>query len=127
MKKLMLLASLFLGSAQAADAPVVTPLMLQDLADIRGKEALVITVVFPPGGVDPVHRHPGHAIIYVLEGSIVMQMQGDEPVTLHPGQVFYERPDHVHVVGRNASQTKPAKFLVVMLKDKGIDAVLPAN
>jgi quercetin dioxygenase-like cupin family protein len=122
-----LLALLGCAMANAADPPVVTPLMLKELIDIPGKEALVITVAFPPGGEDPVHRHPGHAFVYVLEGSIVMQMEGEAPVTLHPGQVFYERPNHVHAVGRNASRTQPAKFLVVLIKDKGADAVLPAN
>ena len=125
MKQLLVLASLFLGVAQAADAPVVTPLMLKELTDIPGKEALVITVAFPPGGADPVHQHPGHAFVYVLEGSIVMQMKGDEPVTLHAGQVFYEKPGHVHAVGRNASDTKPAKLLAVMLSEKGTPRTAP--
>jgi quercetin dioxygenase-like cupin family protein len=127
MKQLLVLASFLLGVANAADAPVVTPLLLKDLVDIPGKEALVITVTYPPGGADPVHQHPAHAFVYVLEGSIVMQMKGDEPVTLHAGQVFYERPGHVHAVGRNASDTKPAKFLVVLIKDKGAEAVLPPS
>jgi quercetin dioxygenase-like cupin family protein len=127
MKQILVLVSFLLGAAHAADAPVVTPLLLKELADIPGKEALVITVTFQPGGADPVHQHPGHAFVYVLEGSIVMQMKGDEPVTLHAGQVFYEKPGHVHAVGRNASATKPAKFLVVMIKDKGAEAVLPAD
>jgi quercetin dioxygenase-like cupin family protein len=127
MKKLLVLVSFLAGVVNATEAPVVTPLMLKELVDIPGKEALVITVVYPPGGEDPVHRHPGHAFVYVLEGSIVMQMKGDEPVTLRAGQVFYERPGHVHAVGRNASRTEPAKFLVVLIKDKDVDAVLPAD
>ena len=94
--------SLF-GLAHAADSMVVTPLMLKELPDIPGKEALVITVVYPPGGADPIHRHDAHAFVYVLEGSIVMQLEGGQPVTLTPGQVFYEGPNDLHIVGRNAS------------------------
>lgn len=101
--------------------------MLKDLPDIAGKEALVISVVYPPGGSNPVHRHNAHSFIYVLEGSIVMQLRGGEPITLTPGQTFYEGPDDVHVVGRNASLTKPAEFIVVLIKNKGADVVLPAN
>jgi quercetin dioxygenase-like cupin family protein len=128
MKKLFAVLTLLIaGMAHAADTPIVASLLMKDLADIPGKEVLVITVAYPPGGEDPVHRHPAHAFVYVLEGSIVMQMKGEEPVTLHPGQVFYEKPDHVHVVGRNASKTQPAKFLVVLIKDKGAEAVLPAD
>jgi quercetin dioxygenase-like cupin family protein len=123
----LLLAPFAMAMANAAEAPSVTPLFLKELADIPGKEALVITVDFPPGGMDPVHRHDAHAFVYVLEGSIVMQLKGSPPVTLGAGQVFYEGPNDVHLVGRNASSTKPAKFLVVLLKNKGVDAVIPAN
>ena len=79
----------------------------------------MITVDYPPGGEDPVHRHNASAFIYVLEGSIVMQMKGGKKVTLHPGQTFYEDPNRVHLVGRNASKTKPAKFLVFLVKPRG--------
>ena len=113
--------------ARAADEPVVTPLMLKELADISGKEVLIITVDYPPGGADPVHRHDAHAFIYVLEGAIVMQVRGGKEVTLTPGQTFYEGPSDVHTVGRNASSTRPAKFLVLLLKDKGVEPVLPAS
>src|SRR5262245_15635647 len=113
--------------ADAADEPVVTPLMLKDLADVPGKEMLMITVDYPPGVVEHVHRHNAHAFVYVLEGSIVMQVRGGKEVTLMPGQTFYEGPDDVHTVGRNASTTKPAKFVVILLKNKGVDAVLPAE
>jgi len=99
--------------------------MLKELGDIPGKEVLVLTVDFPPGAADPIHRHNAHAFVYVLEGSIVMQLKGAPEVTLTPGQVFYEGPSDLHVVGRNASQTKRAKFVVVMVKAKGADAVLP--
>jgi quercetin dioxygenase-like cupin family protein len=101
--------------------------MLKELADIPGKEMLMITVDYPPGSVDPVHRHDAHAFIYVLQGSIVMQVRGGKEVTLVPGQTFYEGPNDVHTVGRNASATEPAKFIVTFLKKKGIDVVLPAE
>ena len=114
-------------SARAAESAIVTPLMLKDLADVPGKEMLMITVDYPPGSVDHVHRHDAHAFIYVLQGSIVMQVRGGKEVTLGPGQTFYEGPNDVHTVGRNASATEPAKFIVVLLKKKGVDVVLPAE
>ena len=113
--------------SDAAEEPVVTPLLLKELPDISGKEALMITVNYPPGGADPIHRHDAHAFVYVLEGSIVMQVRGGKEVTLTPGQTFYEGPNDVHTVGRNASSTKPAKFLVVLVKNKGVEPVLPAK
>ena len=105
----------------------VTPLVSKDLPDVPGKEGLMITVEYPPGGSDPIHRHNAHAFVYVLEGSIVMQVRGGKEVTLTPGQTFYEGPSDVHVVGRNASQTKPAKFVVFLVKDKGAPVLVPAN
>jgi len=120
----LVLVAVLSRMAHAAD-PVVTPLMLKELGDIPGKEVLAITVDFPPGAVDPIHRHDAHAFVYVLEGSIVMQLKGAPEVTLTPGQMFYEGPNDLHIVGRNASQTKPAKFVVVLVKNRGVDAVLP--
>jgi len=115
-------------SARAAEPePVVTPLMLKDLADLAGKEMLMISVEYPPGTVEHVHRHDAHAFLYVLEGSIIEGVRGGKQVTLTAGQTFYEGPGDVHTVGRNASKTKPAKFVVVLLKKKGVDAVLPAE
>ena len=111
-------------TAQQAE---VTPLMTKELADIPGKEALMITVVYPPGGADPVHRHNAHAFVYVLEGSVVMQLKGGKPVTLTAGQTFYEGPDDIHVVGRSASSTKPAKLLVLLLKNKGAPVLVPVH
>jgi quercetin dioxygenase-like cupin family protein len=102
-------------------------LLSKDLADLPGKEALMITVEYPPGSSDPIHRHNAHAFIYVLQGSIVMQVRGGKETTLIPGQTFYEGPDDVHVVGRNASKTKPAKFVVFFVKDKGAPVLVPAN
>jgi quercetin dioxygenase-like cupin family protein len=124
LKKIGMLLFLVPGTLMAqqpvsAPEAVVKTLMSKDLADMPGKEGLMITVEYPPGSVDPVHRHNAHGFIYVLEGSIVMQVKGGKQTTLTPGQTFYEGPDDVHVVGRNASSTKPAKFLVLFLKDKG--------
>lgn len=110
-----------------AQEPMVTALMAKALTDIPGKEVVMITVEYAPGGADPIHRHNAHAFVYVLEGSIVMQVRGGQPVTLNPGQTFYEGPDDVHLVGRNASSTKPAKFLVFLLKNIGSPPVVPAQ
>ncbi|GGG67026.1 cupin domain-containing protein [Edaphobacter dinghuensis] len=105
----------------------VTEIMSKDLSTIPGKEGLMITVVYPPGASDPVHRHNAYGFIYVLEGSIVMQVRGGKEVTLTPGQSFYEGPDDVHVVGRNASKTMPAKFVVFLVKDKGAPVLIPVK
>jgi quercetin dioxygenase-like cupin family protein len=107
--------------------PKVTPLMSKELKDSPGKEVLMITVEHPPGGSSTSHRHNAQAFVYVLEGSVVMQLKGGQPVTLTAGQSFYEGPDDVHVVDRNASATQPAKFLVVLIKDKGAPALVPAE
>jgi quercetin dioxygenase-like cupin family protein len=114
------------ASVQPKEAKV-TQLMSKDLTDIPGREGLMLTVEYPPGSSDPVHRHNAHGFIYVLEGSIVMQVRGGKEVTLTAGQTFYEGPSDVHVVGRNASQTKPAKFLVFFVKDKGAPVLVPAK
>jgi quercetin dioxygenase-like cupin family protein len=86
---------------------------------------MMITVEYPPGGSDPVHRHNAHAFVYVLEGSIIMQVRGGKQVTLTPGQTFYESPQDDHIVGRNASTTKPAKFVVFLVKDQGAPVLVP--
>ena len=114
------------GTAMAQE-PKVTPLMSKDLADLPGKEALMITVEHVPGGSSAIHRHNAHAFVYVLEGSVIMQLKGGKEVTLTPGQAFYEGPDDVHLVDRNASATEPAKFLVVLIKNKGAPALVPAE
>jgi quercetin dioxygenase-like cupin family protein len=116
-----------MSSALLAQEAKVTELMSKNLTNLPGKECLMITVEYPPGSVDPIHRHNAHGFIYVLEGSIVMQVRGGKEVTVTPGQTFYEGPDDVHVVGRNASKTKPAKFVVFFVKDKGAPLVVPAN
>ena len=122
----LMLALLFLmtGTAVAQQA-TVKPLMSKDLTELPGKEVLMITVEYAPGGTDPVHRHNARAFIYVLEGSIVMQVKGQKEVTLKPGETYYEGPDDVHVVGRNASKTEPAKFVVFFVKDKGAPILVP--
>jgi quercetin dioxygenase-like cupin family protein len=104
----------------------VTQLLSKDLS-IPGKEGLMILVEYPPGSSDPIHRHNAHAFVYVLEGSIVMQVRGGKETTLTPGQTFYEGPEDIHVVGRNASRTKPAKFVVFLVKDKGAPVLVPAK
>jgi quercetin dioxygenase-like cupin family protein len=123
---MVVLISLIAGPLMAQEAKV-TSLMSKDLREFSGKEGLMITVEYAPGGSDPVHRHDAHAFVYVLEGSIVMQVKGGEEVTLTPGQTFYEGPNDVHVVGRNASSTKPAKFLVFLVKDKGAPVLVPVK
>ena len=116
------------GHAQAAPPdPIVTALTTQALPDLPGKEVLMLKVTYPPGGADPVHRHDAHGFIYVLEGEIVMGVRGGQEVRLRPGQTFYEGPHDVHTVGRNASKTKPATFIVMLLKQQGVQPVLPAH
>ena len=106
-------------AAHASDDVSVTSLLTRPLPELPGKEVLMITVTFAPGAADPVHRHDAHGFIYVLEGSIVMQVKGGKEVTLKSGETFYEGPNDVHVVGRNASSTQPAKFLVLLVKKQG--------
>jgi quercetin dioxygenase-like cupin family protein len=125
-KLVLMLVCLMSVTLEAKDARV-TPLLSKSLTDFPGKEGLMITVEYPPGGSDPIHRHNAHAFVYVLEGSIVMQVRGGKEVTLTPGQTFYEGPSDIHVVGRNASQTKPAKFVVFLVKDQGAPVLVPAN
>ncbi len=123
---LVVLLSLITGTVMAQEAKV-TSLMSKDLKDFPGKEGVMITVEYPPGATDPVHRHNAHAFVYVLEGSIVMQLKGGKEVTLTPGQTFYEGPDDVHIVGRSADKTKPAKFVVFLVKDKGAPVLVPVK
>ena len=122
----MVLLCLMTGTAMAQEAKV-TSLMSKDLPENPGKEMLMIIVEHAPGGSNPSHRHNAHAMLYVLEGSVVMQVKGGKQVTLTPGQTFYEGPADIHVIDRNASTTKPAKFLVVLIKDNGAPALVPAE
>jgi quercetin dioxygenase-like cupin family protein len=122
----LLLLCLIPGTLMAEE-PKVTTLMSRELPDIPGREVLMITVEYPPGGSDPIHRHNAHGLIYVLDGTVVMQVEGEKQVMLTAGQTFYEGPDDIHVVGRNASNTEPATFLVFFVKDKGAPSVVPAK
>jgi quercetin dioxygenase-like cupin family protein len=126
MKSLMMILLLAVSPPAMTEAKV-TPLMSKDLAGMPGKESVMITVEYPPGHKDPIHRHNAQAFVYVLEGSVIMQVRGGKQVTLVPGQTFYEGPDDVHVVGRNASDTKSAKFLVFLVKDKSSPVLIPAK
>src|SRR6516162_6510831 len=125
--RFLLMPAFLIASALFAQDAQVTPLMSRDLPDFPGKEGLMITVVYPPGASDPIHRHNAHAFVYVLEGTIVMQVKGGEEITLTPGQSFYEGPNDIHTVGRNASTTKPAKFLVFLVKNKNAPVLLPVK
>lgn len=125
--KLIFGLACLMSSTLMAQQAKVTELMSKDLTTLPGKEGLMVTVEYPPGSSDPIHRHNAYGFIYVLEGSIVMQVRGGKQVTLTPGQTFYEGPDDIHVVGRNASQTKPAKFVVFFVKDKGAPVLIPAK
>jgi quercetin dioxygenase-like cupin family protein len=126
LKIILILLCLLPGTLMAQQAEV-TSLMSKGLADFPGKEGLMITVEYPPGASDPIHRHNAHAFLYVLEGSIVMQVKGGKPVTLTPGQTFYEGPSDVHIVGRNASNTTRARFLVFLVKDKDAPVLIPVK
>ena len=125
-KIVLALVCLMAGTLAGQEAKV-TELMSKDLTNLPGKEGLMIIVEYPPGSSDPIHRHNAHAFLYVLEGSIVMQVRGGKETPLTPGQTFYEGLDDVHVVGRNASKTKPAKFVVFFVKDKGAPVLVPAK
>lgn len=120
-------ASLLVAAGLSVAAPHadVAPVLGKALADLPGREGLLLTVTYPPGGADPVHRHDAHAFVYVLEGEIVMQVKGGQAVTLKAGQTFYEGPDDVHLVGRNASNTRPAKFVVFLVKKQGAPVLTP--
>ena len=124
---LVLLAAFLMLAAVPAEAADVKELFAIDLADYPGKEGRMIEVSYPPGARDMAHRHDAHAFVYVLEGQIVMQLKGQREVTLKAAQTFYEDPADVHVVGRNASNTEPARFVVVLLKAKGAPILVPAE
>ena len=113
--------------APAAPPADVKEIMSKPLTDLPGKEGLMLAVTYPPGAADEIHRHNAHAFVYVLEGSIVMQLRGAEPVTVNAGETFYEGPNDVHIVGRSASDTKPARFVVFLVKNQGVPALVPAK
>jgi quercetin dioxygenase-like cupin family protein len=116
---------LLLGSTASAEPPTVTPLLSKELVGAPGREVVMLTVEYGPGGSDPIHRHDAQAFVYVLEGAVEMQVKGGELVTLTPGQTFYEAPDDLHVVGRNASRTEPARFVVILVKKQGAPVLVP--
>ena len=122
----LITSTLLIPSALMADE-TITPLMSKDLAGLPAKEVLMYTVDFPAGFSSPVHRHNAQVSVYVLKGSVVMQVRGGQGVTLTPGQSFYENPNDIHVVSRNASSTKTAKFLVFLIHKKGAPLVIPAK
>jgi quercetin dioxygenase-like cupin family protein len=121
------LVALLILAAVPAEAADVKELFAIDLADYAGREGRIIEVSYPPGAQDVVHRHDAHAFVYVLEGQIIMQLKGQPAVTLKAGQTFYEGPTDVHLVGRNASNTEPARFVVVLLKGKGTPILTPVK
>ena len=125
--KLILVLACLMSTTLVAQEAKVTQLMSKSLTEFPGKEAVMITVEYPPGHSDEIHRHNAYAFVYVLEGSIVMQVRGGQKVTLTPGQTFYEGLHDVHVVGRNASKTRPAKFVAFFVKNKGAPILVPAK
>jgi quercetin dioxygenase-like cupin family protein len=125
-KVTLVMACLMSGTLVAQEAKV-TQLLSKDLTNLPGKEGLMLIVEYPPGSSDQIHRHNAHAFIYVLEGSIVMQLRGGKETTLTAGQTFYEGTDDVHIVGRNASKAQPAKFVVFFVKDKGAPVLVPTK
>ena len=126
MKRLLLACGLIAAAGpSAAQSTKVDPVISRDLAGMAGKEGVLLVVEYAPGAVDPVHRHDANVFVYVLEGSVIMQVKGGEPVTLRPGETFHEGPSDTHVVGRNASATEPARFLAFFVKDKGAPILTP--
>jgi len=125
--KIALLLVCLISTTLVAQEAKVAPLMSKDLTECPGKESVMITVEYPPGHSDEIHRHNAYVFVYVLEGSVVMQVRGGKEVTLTPGQTFYEGPDDIHLVGRNASKTKSAKFVAFFVKTKGAPILVPAK
>jgi len=126
-KKLFLLFVFCIAPMALAQHADVQPLLSKDLSGIPGKEGLMVKVTFPPGHSDGLHRHDAHVFVYVLEGSVIMQLKGKPSVTLHAGDTFYEAPDDIHLEGKNASATSPATFIAFFVKDKGAPVVKPIN
>ena len=125
--KIVLVLACLMSTTLVAQEAKVAPLMSKDLAECPGKEGVMITVEYPPGHSDEIHRHDAYVFVYVLEGTVVMQVRGGKEVTLTPGQTFYEGPNDVHVLGRNASKTKSAEFVAFFVKNKGAAITVPAK
>ena len=117
--------TMFIASTAVAQEQIVTPLLQTSLNDIEGREGLMVTVEFPPGVAGATHRHDAHTFVYVLEGSVVMQVEGGERTVLTEGGTFYETPEDIHTVGMNASMTEPAKILVLFIKQEGAPVSTP--
>jgi quercetin dioxygenase-like cupin family protein len=115
------------ATAALAQEAKVTPLITKPLTGVAGKEGLMITVEYPPGVASAAHRHNANTFVYVLEGSVVMQVRGGPEITLQAGDTFYESPSDIHSVSRNASASLPAKLLVLLVKDVGAPPTVPAN
>ena len=126
MKRICVILCLAASATLAQDTKVTT-LLTKNLAGIPGKEGSMLTVEYAPGASSAIHRHNANTFVYVLEGSVVMQVRGGKEVTLGSGQTFYESPDDIHTVSKNASATKPAKFLVFFVKEKGAPGTVPAK
>jgi quercetin dioxygenase-like cupin family protein len=124
---LALSPGLALAQAENAPQPSVTELMTKALKDYPGKEIVLINVDYPPGAIEPIHHHDAHAVVYVLEGNIVMGVKGKPEQALKAGDTFYEGPEDIHTIGHNASKTAPAKFIVFILKDKKNPIVMPVK
>ena len=124
---IVLLLVCLISTTLVAQEAKVAPLMSKDLTECPGKEGVMITVEYPPGHSDDIHRHNAYVFVYVLEGSVVMQVKGGKEVALTPGQTFYEGPNDIHLVGRNASKTKSAKFVAFFVKNKGAPILVPAK
>ena len=125
--KIVFSGLLLASSVPAFSQATVDSLFQADVADVTNQEIVVLEVNYAAGNDSPVHRHNAHTIVYVLEGTVIMQVKGSEPQTLGPGEVFYENPDDIHSMSRNASDTEPAKILVFFLKEKGAATTEPAN
>ena len=125
--KLILCLACLTPASLLAQEIKVTPLLSRDLTEFPGKEGTMIAVVYPPGGSETIHRHNAHVFVYVLQGSVVMQVRGGKEMMLTAGQTFYESPSDIHLIGRNASKTEPAKFIAFFVKDKGAPTHIPAK
>lgn len=124
---ILLCASLAQAQPSAAPRTAGKDLITKDLLAAPGKEVVMTRVVYPPGGSSPPHRHDAQVFVYVLEGHVNMQVQGGKLETLGPGETFYESPSDIHIVSANASKTEPAKFLAILIKDKGKPATTPVT
>jgi len=113
--------------AEEKDSAIVTPLLTRDLVGVPGKEVSMVKVEYLPGGASSPHRHDANVLVYVLEGSVVMQVQGQDPVTLKAGDTFSETPTDIHLQSANASKTEPAKFIAIVIKDKGAPVTRPVE